>query len=314
MSITPVIAQSNELTKAKYDFDVIEKRIIYILIAHIRQQFVDQHGTRTLFDNLVVNIGTEQLRKCNDNLNRVYDKAKKLRERTILINDNEKFLSVGYINYAKHIKNKPYMEFEVSKEILPYLVELAKNFTTYSLSVAISLRSIYSQRFYELCSQYKSKGYFFISIDELKEMLKIEDKYKDFAQLNNKVISVAESELKELYDKGQSDIYFTWKPRSKEGKKIVSLDFIIHQNETIKNEEEGLSVEDYITHIKLFLQQLYPRDAKYQVRIIDYIKHDYNKAREISEKISAKAKEYHNKPNDMARILRFAFKEDFGIE
>ncbi len=313
MADYPIIAQSNDLTKAKYDFDVIEKRIIYFLIQAIREQFVEKQGSRNLFDNMIVQINTDALRKVNDNLNRVYEKAKKLRERSIVINDKDKFLSVGYINYAKHVKNKPYMEFEISREILPYLVELAKNFTTYSLTVAISLRSIYSQRFYELCSQYRAKGYFFISIDELKTMFKIEDKYKDFAQLNQRVIKPAEQELKELYDKGQSELYFTYKIRTKEGKKVTSLEFIIQKKDDFYDESES-TTEEYMMFITMYMKQFFARDEKYQNRVFAAIKNDYVKIREVSDKLRQKGRDYGSKPAEMPKIIRHVLKEDFGIE
>lgn len=68
------------------------------------------------------------------------------------------WLSIGFVNYVKHIKNKSYFEVQVSKEVLPYYVELAQNFTSYSMTVAIALKSTFSQRFYELCCQYRNTG------------------------------------------------------------------------------------------------------------------------------------------------------------
>ena len=72
------------------------------------------------------------------------------------------WLSIGFVNYVKHIKNKSYFEVQVSKEVLPYYVELAQNFTSYSMTVAIALKSTFSQRFYELCCQYRNAGFFFL--------------------------------------------------------------------------------------------------------------------------------------------------------
>jgi plasmid replication initiation protein len=40
---------------------------------------------------------------------------------------------------------------------MPFLVELSSQFTTYSLSVAMSLKSKWSQRMYELCQSGKEQ-------------------------------------------------------------------------------------------------------------------------------------------------------------
>lgn len=78
------------------------------------------------------------------------------------------WLSIGFVNYVKHIKNKSYFEVQVSKEVLPYYVELAQNFTSYSMTVAIALKSTFSQRFYELCCQYRNAGFFFYTVSSGK--------------------------------------------------------------------------------------------------------------------------------------------------
>jgi plasmid replication initiation protein len=150
------LAQANALTQARYDFSVVEKRAVYFIIQEVRRQFIDRiDGQKNLFDNLIVRIKTVGLTNADMELRDVYDALVRLRKKSIYIKNAEHVLEVGFINYFHHQCREPYLEVEVSHKILPYLVELASHFTTYSLTVAIALRGKYSQRFYEYCSQFE---------------------------------------------------------------------------------------------------------------------------------------------------------------
>ena len=118
-----VLSQDNELTTARYKFDLIEKRALYSIIRNIRAQYIEnENGRRDLFDDLIITIHEEELKKCGDNtkMQNIYDALKRLRNRDIEINNEKMWLSIGFVNYVKHIKNKSYFEVQVSKEVLPY--------------------------------------------------------------------------------------------------------------------------------------------------------------------------------------------------
>lgn len=124
-----VLSQDNALTTARYKFDLIEKRALYSIIRNIRAQYIEnENGRRDLFDDLIITIHEEELKKCGDNtkMQNIYDALKRLRNRDIEINNEKMWLSIGFVNYVKHIKNKSYFEVQVSKEVLPYYVELAQ--------------------------------------------------------------------------------------------------------------------------------------------------------------------------------------------
>ena len=120
-----ILSQDNALTTARYKFDLIEKRALYCIIRNIRANYIEQEdGQRTLFENLIITIKEEELQKCGDNtkMKNIYDALKRLRNRDIEINNEKMWLSIGFVNYVKHIKNKSYFEVEVSKDVLPYYV------------------------------------------------------------------------------------------------------------------------------------------------------------------------------------------------
>jgi plasmid replication initiation protein len=86
-----------------------------------------------------------------------------------------------------------------------FLVELSSQFTTYSLSVAMSQKSKWSQRMYELCQKWQGTDGFRISVEDLRKTFVLENKYPRYALLNDRVLQVAKRELKALYDIGQCD-------------------------------------------------------------------------------------------------------------
>ena len=197
-----VLSQDNALTTARYKFDLIEKRALYSIIRNIRAQYIEnENGRRDLFDDLIITIHEEELKKCGDNtkMQNIYDALKRLRNRDIEINNEKMWLSIGFVNYVKHIKNKSYFEVQVSKEVLPYYVELAQNFTSYSMTVAIALKSTFSQRFYELCCQYRNAGFFFYTVEKLRESLLLNTD-------NQSLIQVASFVMGELAQENNGEI------------------------------------------------------------------------------------------------------------
>ena len=250
MEIT--LAQANVLTQARYDYTKVEKRAIYFIIQEVRKQFVEtKGGQKDLFSDLIVRIKTEHLQNSDTALREVYTSLKSLRRKSIWIEDEDKVLEVGYINYFEHTKRDAHVEVQVSHKILPYLVELAEQFTTYSLTVAIALKTKYSQRFYEYCSQFKNNKYFYISIDELRTKFMIEDSYPRYSLLKERVIEPAYKELKELYDDGQCDLYFNYS-EDRYGRTVKGLKLVV-----VTREEEAkkdlLKVDDHIYFLRIWL-------------------------------------------------------------
>jgi len=303
-----MLVQSNALTEGRYQYDLIEKRIIYIIINEVRKQYIDTNsGQRDIFEDLVIQMPSEVLRKCDPNIKRVYESATKLRKKDIEINNEKVWISIGFITYAKHDKKNDIMEFCVSKQILPHLVELTEQFTTYKLAVAITLKSTYTQRMYELCSKWKSQGYFFIGMDKLRTMLKCEDKFKGFGEFRRGVLEIAQKELDELYEQGMCDLRYEWNIIDKDGKKVNTLEFKV---KTKENEAKIIyTMNDLLAYIRSVLKNYFKSD--YVDRVISACSKQYETAQKVAEKLAKKITEYP--VGEMPAILKYVLKEDFGI-
>lgn len=253
------LIQDNRITSARYELTLLEKRILYVLIKDIRNRYVSKKDVNTtLFDDMVIHISStsllSQIKETNPKS--VKNALRKLNSRVFECDNgipeehpDHEWLVVNFINYGKW-KRGGSIEFQVSREILPFFVELTQRFTEYSLVVAMSLKSKWSQRFYEICCQWKNAGGTILSLEDLRKQFGLIDKYVKYNTLKKRVVDSAYTELKELYKKGESDVYFEYS-ELKNGRSVDSLRLKIISKD--KNTEVAKDLD--ITHI--VREQLY---------------------------------------------------------
>ena len=310
------LAQDNGLTAARYDLDLIEKRCLYLIIKQVRHDYVETGVQRTLFDDLVIQFDGATLAKATDpdHLMSAYHSLRKLRARPIDIKrEDGSYLNVGIINYAVYNPKSRRYEIQVSGKLLPYLVELAAKFTTYDLTVALTLKSMYSQRLYELCSQYKHRGgqKFFITVDEFRGLLKLGDKYKMISALRRYVIDLARKEIKELFDAGQCDLWFEY-DAEKEGRNITRFWFVVHTKESQAMDAARLAdTQQKFLYLVRAVSRLYKRDKKFVELVMRSMERNPDIVQPLCEKLLALEKDY--KPADLAPLFRYILREDYDI-
>ncbi|GAD65161.1 hypothetical protein PA6_078_00070, partial [Aquipseudomonas alcaligenes NBRC 14159] len=90
-----------------------------------------------------------------------------------------------------------------------------------------SLSSFYAVRLYELMSQFLKLGQRECTLDQLRQMLDLGDKYQDVKNLRVRVLDPA---LKEL--NAGTDLAVTAEPR-RQGRKIVGFSFTITKNDQL---------------------------------------------------------------------------------
>ena len=97
-------------------------------------------------------------------------------------------------------------------QILPYLSNLKANFTQYLQSDISDVSGAYTIRFYELICQYRTIGKREVSIQDLRFILNIGDKYPLFYDFKKRVIEPA---IKEINEKTPMQISYEQKKRGK---------------------------------------------------------------------------------------------------
>lgn len=310
------IVQDNRLTTARYELSLLEKRVMYIIIRDIRNKFVlKTEGNRDLFDNLLIKLNpTNFLQELNEtNTVKVRNALKSLRLRSFEWDNGHPIgtyeyeaLEVGFINWHRW-KRGGDIELEVSKVLLPFLVELTERFTEYSLVVAMTLKSKWSQRLYELCSKWHRAGGFQMTVDELRKEFVLEKKYKKYGALKKYVLDVAHKELKELYTKGQSDLYFEYS-EVKKGRSVTSWKFkIISNKDRAKLSKEDV---DYLVRTDLALifdTKNKPKNKEFVAKTMNVLRLDFELMKHCYERLTSVMK----MKDDRARYMRYIINEDY---
>ena len=112
--------------------------------------------------------------------------------------------------------------------VQPYLVHLNQRFTTYELKRIADLTSTHSIRLFELLQQFRSTGFYRVSVAEFRELLELGPSYERYSNLKLKVIDPAIAELRE-----KSGLLVELKTEKK-GRAINRLTFTFRDDEQMK--------------------------------------------------------------------------------
>ena len=231
-----LIRQHNFLTTARYEMSALEKNIIYMMLAQLRDDdpWERQYEIpiQTLQEKKGVRIRREELLSA----------AKKLITRglTIYHEDQKEFITIGILvsaNYGKEEKRN-HLVLEFDQKLYPFLTNLKHRFTTYRLQAALNLKSKYSKRIYEMFSQFKDTGVMKVSLKELKTRLGLIDsktgkeRYTEFGLFTSKVLDIAQRELAQ-----HTELRFNYTAR-KTGKKYTDLEFKISYTPLFKGSRQ----------------------------------------------------------------------------
>ena len=220
------VIQSYILTTAKYDFTVYEKRILYRIVELAQKDLqgksldVGYRIDKTLFDDKIITMPIKSFLSSKEDTNYVQVKKalEKLNEKKIEYETAEKWQLIRLIEKPVIDKYNSTVQFEINPNIWLAILNFAKGYRKYELKTAMSFNSVYAMRFYELLSNVKTPIAY--SIDELKRMFAIENKYKKINDFIKRVIEPAQEELTE-----KAPYSFDFVPL-KTGRKITALKFI----------------------------------------------------------------------------------------
>lgn len=224
------VLQSYILTTAKYDYSVYEKRILYRLIEVFQQYTVGSKLNykveiqKDLFDVNIVTLPMSMflVNEIDKNHNRIKEALIRLENKIFEYEDDDSWQLIRLISEPKIEKYEQTVTFRINPKIVDVFLDFSKGFKKYELKVAMEFESVYSMRFYELFSNQKTPINY--SIDSLKNMFQINDKYSRINDFFRYVIEPAKKELDKC-----SPYTFLYDP-IKTGRKITGIRFIpIHQ-------------------------------------------------------------------------------------
>lgn len=217
-----IVRKSNDLIrKTRYNLTATEMKIVIYLISKIV-------ATDTEIRKVNINI-KDFCALINVQTNgREYEAIKQavrsLRNKSYwLTMPNGDELLFSWIDFSYIQKNNGNIEITLSKSLEPFLLQLRGNYTAYPFREILSLSGKHSIRLYEYLRSFMFKGYVRVSITELKKILNIETKYKDWRDLKKTVIDPS---IREIRNKTFVDVSYEV---IKKGRKIEELEFRVNQ-------------------------------------------------------------------------------------
>ena len=233
------VVKSNDLIRnTRYDLTLVEQKIILRLIQQIKPNDKDLYSYYFNINEFCVLCGIEQ----NNGANYMYIKnaLKKLRDKSFWVKINEEEVLCSWLSKVKMNVKSGRIEIKLDNDLKPFLFELKKNFTEYSLFYILAMKSKYSIRMYELLKSYRYKSDLTIEIEYLKEML-LATNYDRFYDFKKKVVEMAIGEINEY-----TDLKVTY-DFLKTGKAVTSITFKIRYNDINEQLSMFKNVEDELT-------------------------------------------------------------------
>ena len=235
-----ILFKNNGLIKAKYDFTLIQNRILQQVFVNMQKE----KSTEALFslEEMQLLTGSNNNNKYINGIKEILDEL--MKNKVIQVKENGSWMS-SYI-IAAHGFNKDTNIFTIS--LSPIFVKMIlgykeNGFTTLNVTKYLELGGSNSQRLYELLRMWTgSKIKIEYTPKEIKEYLCLTNKYKEFANFRVRVI---EDSIKDINKKGLMNI-----------KKVEYI-------------KKGRSVDKIVFHVEDLEPKTYTFEKKFKKEKID---------------------------------------------
>ena len=232
MNKNKLVKKSNSLITARYELSLVEQKLVLTLISMVNQDDEDFHEYRFYIKDFFKLTDSDS----EKNYTFIKNSFKSLLSKPLEIRlDDRNWLLCNWLSSAESNYNEGYVDVCFDPKLKPFLLKLKECFTTYQLKNILFLHSAYSVRIYEMLKQFESTGIKTISVDELKNILKVSPNFT-IGNINQRILKPAQKELKE-----HTDISFTY-DFIKHGRRFTDITFKVKRNTKIPKllqEENG---------------------------------------------------------------------------
>lgn len=220
-----VLMKNNVLVKARYSLTLIQSRIFIVMLYELQKD--EKRGMSCTLPRKEL----QKLINSNDckTINGIRKLLDSMMEETIYfkeeINNGKNAIWGKYKIINGYEYNDETDEFTIScsERVYDLLVSYLKiGYTPINLNVYLSLKNPNAQRIYDLLRLWSNtKTNITYSIDELKELLMLENKYKNYSDFKRYVLNPAKENLNNT---GMFELDFT---AHKSGRKVSSVTFYV---------------------------------------------------------------------------------------
>jgi plasmid replication initiation protein len=200
---TELVVQDNKLIDSPRMLSLQEQKLFLFLVSKLDPKNPEDIIFRVPINEFAKAIGVDSLSDIYRDVRKV---AKQLMSRIVSIKkmENDRTVSIvdtHIVSYAEYWIGKGYTDIKISEEIVPYLFDLKREYTTYKLSQVTRLSSVYAIRLYEMLKKQERIGNRTFFVDDLREKLSIGNtQYKRFSDFKQYVLEIAKREINDKTD------------------------------------------------------------------------------------------------------------------
>lgn len=224
MDTPQMVYKSNALVEAAYRLSVQEQRLVLACISQVRRD-------ESVTDEVLYSVRAADLaRMAGTAVEAAYSELKaaalRLKRREVRLTQEPngkgrkpKIMITGWVQTIIYIEGEGRVELRFTKDMLPYLTELTRQFTKYALDDVAKMDSAHAIRLYELLMQWDTQGQREIEVAQLREWLQLEGRYPAIKDFKKWVIDPAVAQINE-----HSPLKVAWAQR-KTGRRVTHLLF-----------------------------------------------------------------------------------------
>lgn len=206
-----VVVQHNALVNARFDLSTVEMRLFMAMLSRIGRDDDEFREMLVPLNEVVALSGRRPSVKdyqqveamCDQLVSRVLRIERpaaggRRRGRRNGVGEEAAtpdFDKLPLMAYAKYRGAEGALRVRFNDEVMPYLLQLHKNFTKAQVVQLLKLKSPHSYRIYWLLKEYATFGTRTLGVDELKSILSLEGQYKQFPLFKLRVLDKAQQQL-----------------------------------------------------------------------------------------------------------------------
>lgn len=222
-----LVKKHNRIIEYKGSMTVNELKLFSLIVAEVGEDLCTM-AEDSILEKCVIDVSPMKENTKDKNFySYIKDVVDRLEERKIEIekldkNGRKVWTKIRLISRPTVTEDSKNIELFLDKEILPYMLDLKREYTRYEIENILKMGSSYSIRIYELLKQYENMAvdYREFCIEDLRGYLGIEDtEYARFDNFENRVLKVAVDEINKY-----SDIRATY-TKIKKGRRVAQIRF-----------------------------------------------------------------------------------------
>lgn len=321
---------SNTYLSLKHPFTLIQKRVLHFVIANIKMQEELYKKMKanvefkkdpdyiapepTLYGDCYFTIPVKKI----DPLNK--DRNIRVAIKGLMIDISDANNIENFLLKGTRVGGTWRLMFP--ERSVNFLTEISKGVTPLGSVLYLSAQSVYTAIFYEFCMKWRNVGIAYQTREELLDLVHASDSYrKNFSRVRLRMLEPAMTELKELFYKKQSEVYFTY-TEVKKGNSTQALEYhIVYADKKVNTDDKDTLNIQYITRTLTEIMVDNIKEKKYKTANLEFVKKAVNTLQgeklldKFAEKLEKRVMQKHTVPLEgKGALARYILENDFNIE